>query len=186
MSSSKVARVVGGKKARGGGALPRAETVNQIPSEKIIEIWANLKVKRNINSVDCWTPTTINSVNGSGYKQVTWNGIKVLVHHVAYRYKSHGKYTIPTGGDDDPQISHICGNRLCCNPRHLESVPRVINESRRYCHQHLWDISKCPHDGALRKNRHGKWVFCKKCIFVPLNERVDKQTWSDGQKRKKA
>ncbi|WP_368074186.1 HNH endonuclease signature motif containing protein [Staphylococcus aureus] len=29
------------------------------------------------------------------------------------------------------QIDHLCGQRLCCNPAHLEMVTHLTNQKRR-------------------------------------------------------
>ncbi|PWG73550.1 hypothetical protein DF186_22500 [Enterococcus hirae] len=38
---------------------------------------------------------------------------------------------MPTHDDGRPyDLDHLCRNRICCNPRHLEAVPRKINTLR--------------------------------------------------------
>lgn len=72
------------------------------------------KLLSKIKIVDgCWEWTGIVFV--SGYGQF-WNGIKtVRAHRLSYElYK--GK--IPTG----LTIDHLCRNKICVNPNHLEAV----------------------------------------------------------------
>lgn len=52
-------------------------------------------------------------------------GIKAQAQRVAYRM-AYGQ--IP----DDLEIDHLCNNRLCCNPKHLEAVPHTENMRRAW------------------------------------------------------
>ena len=52
------------------------------------------------------------------------NGQTVAVHLVVY---SHFYGYIP----GKKQIDHLCNNRLCCNPLHLEMVTHKTNQKRR-------------------------------------------------------
>ena len=51
------------------------------------------------------------------------NGITVATHIVAYTHY-HG-YIPPK-----MQVDHLCNNRLCCNPEHLELVTHLENQKR--------------------------------------------------------
>jgi len=69
----------------------------------------------------CWTFT--GSLNSDGYGQA-WDGKRLcLVHREAYLQR-HG--IIPFG----LQIDHLCRNRACCNPSHLEAVTQAVNIAR--------------------------------------------------------
>jgi hypothetical protein len=61
----------------------------------------------------------------NGYPKVTMNYRTCLVHRVVYE---HYKGSIPEG----LQIDHICKNKLCVNPEHLEAVTCLENMRRRY------------------------------------------------------
>jgi hypothetical protein len=58
-----------------------------------------------------------------GYGETFVNGRVVYVHRIAYE----GAFgPIPDGFE----IDHLCRNRACCNPAHLEAVTRAVNTRR--------------------------------------------------------
>ena len=59
----------------------------------------------------------------SGYGYIRQNGRPRLAHRVAYE---HLVGPIPEGLD----IDHLCRNRRCCNPLHMEPVTRSENVKR--------------------------------------------------------
>lgn len=61
---------------------------------------------------------------GGGYGRMSLNGQTVAVHLVVY---THYFGYIP----GKKQIDHLCNNRLCCNPHHLEMVTHKTNQKRR-------------------------------------------------------
>lgn len=61
---------------------------------------------------------------GGGYGRMSLFGQIVAVHLVAY---THYFGYIP----GKKQIDHLCNNRLCCNPAHLEMVTHLENQRRR-------------------------------------------------------
>lgn len=69
----------------------------------------------------CWN--WIGGQNGNGYGQFQVEHRKVYVHRWAYeRFVG----PIPEGY----QIDHLCRNRGCCNPAHLEPVTQRENQLR--------------------------------------------------------
>jgi hypothetical protein len=100
--------------------------------DAIIRFWGN--VDKNGPTPECrpelgpcwlWTK----SVQKTGYGQVGndklgMSGGKVIfTHRVAYELI---KGPIPDGFE----IDHLCGNRRCCNPDHLEAVTKRMNCER--------------------------------------------------------
>jgi hypothetical protein len=59
----------------------------------------------------------------SGYPQISVSAKMQLVHRLTYEAE-HGP--IPVG----LQIDHLCRNRTCCNPAHLEAVTSRENTMR--------------------------------------------------------
>jgi len=75
-----------------------------------------LSVMASINKVEqapCWIWR--GAVGERGYGKVTVNYRSWLVHRYVYTQLVNA---IP----DDLTIDHLCGNKLCVNPKHLEAV----------------------------------------------------------------
>lgn len=75
----------------------------------------------------CWIwqgPTSGDKGRGAGYGRMSLNGQTVAVHLVTFTHQ-HGY--IP----GKKQVDHVCRNRLCCNPAHLELVTPRQNQKRR-------------------------------------------------------
>ncbi len=97
--------------------------------------WA--KVAGRSDPVDCWE--WLASRGESGYGRLRFNGKEVKAHRYAYELLVG---PIPEGLD----LDHLCRNRGCVNPRHLEPVTRSVNLRRSplihpgHCPQgHLYD-----------------------------------------------
>ncbi len=71
-----------------------------------------------------WTGPTSGTGRGGGYGRMCLAGQTVATHLVVY---THYFGYIPS----KKQIDHLCNQRLCCNPQHLELVTHLRNQRRR-------------------------------------------------------
>ena len=71
-----------------------------------------------------WRGPTSGTGRGGNYGRMSLNGQTVATHIVAY---THYFGYVP----GKKQIDHLCNNRLCCNPAHLELVSHLTNQRRR-------------------------------------------------------
>ena len=71
----------------------------------------------------CWH--WVYGVNTGGYGAIKHEGKNVLAHRASYELS---KGPIPEGLD----LDHLCRNRACINPDHLEAVPPVVNVMRGF------------------------------------------------------
>ena len=71
-----------------------------------------------------WTGPTSGAGRGGGYGRMKLDGQTVATHLVAF---VHFFGYLPS----KKQVDHLCNNRLCCNPQHLELVTHLENQKRR-------------------------------------------------------
>lgn len=95
-----------------------SKRVKQAPAERF---WAKVQVG---GPTECWPWTAAR--NTKGYGQFKASGKLVPAHRWAYE-QIVGK--IPDG----LQIDHLCRNRGCVNPGHMEPVTSKINTLRGVC-----------------------------------------------------
>lgn len=76
------------------------------------------------NKTDCWNWT--GSLDGFGYGLLWYKRKTERIHRVIYSFFKH---QIPRGRDATKfaQLDHICKNKKCCNPEHLELVSQKTN-----------------------------------------------------------
>jgi len=79
--------------------------------------------KYQVNEAGCWVWTATGVANGYGTIDV--DGRHALAHRVAYELFVG---EIPAGLD----LDHLCRNRRCVNPAHLEPVTRSENLRRGF------------------------------------------------------
>lgn len=108
-----------------------------------------------------WTACKLDGSHG-GFRL---NGKIEYAHRVSYMY---WKTTIP----ENMQIDHLCRNRSCVNPQHLETVaPKenilrgigiaAINAKKTHCiHGH----ELIPKNTYIRKNGNRQCILCHKIL----------------------
>ena len=82
------------------------------------DFWSKAEVR---GPAECWPWQR--STNGRGYGRVRVNGKQTGAHRVAYEFR---KGPIPAG----LEIDHLCRQRSCVNPDHLEAVRHQVNVLR--------------------------------------------------------
>lgn len=84
----------------------------------------NANIEINENGCWVWQGSTSGEGRGGGYGRISINGHTCAVHRVvatAYFGYIPRKMT----------VDHVCNNRLCCNPDHLEVVSNLENQRRK-------------------------------------------------------
>lgn len=127
--------------------------------------------KRSISENGCWEWTGHVSKNGYGMTHVgsRSGGQKrpqVYVHRESYRIHVGA---IPDGMD----LDHLCRNRKCFNPDHLEPVTRRENVARGIGPQKLSEVNgskrfcknghEFTEENTIRRGPEGRWRRCRAC-----------------------
>ena len=86
-----------------------------------------IKIEARNASTPCWIWT--GEINRNGYGRMRLDGQRYMTH--IFSYKAHGK-PFKIGRKHKYVIDHLCENRACCNPDHLQQVTETVNLNRRY------------------------------------------------------
>lgn len=108
----------------------------------------------------CWSYK--GTPNRCGYSRAKIGGKEVLVHRLAYE---HYVGLIPEG----LEIDHLCRNRWCCNPAHLEPVSGKENKLRgETLNAGNARKTHCPrghpYSGSNLRIKVGKKKTCRVCV----------------------
>jgi len=109
-------------------------------------------------------------IRPDGYAEITIGGRKVLIHVFAY---TAFRGPVPDGF----QLDHLCRNRKCGNPFHLEAVTPQVNTLRSNAPSaHHAHKTHCVNGHEFSEENtylyKGKWRVCRIC----KNARQKKKT----------
>lgn len=145
---------------------------------KSSDIWPSLaaKVEHYLDKTSspdgCWIWTR--STSGGGYGHMGWDGKVVRVHRA---YVKDLGWDVPDG----MHLDHLCRNRVCCNPDHLEVVTPLENARRGIgLGKRVNPVTHCPrgheYDEANTYHNPSGSRACRACHVI----------WSREYMRKKA
>lgn len=101
----------------------RQNIINRIKSRCLIEDTGFI-LNAQPSPCHLWAGPTSGKGRGGHYGRMSLNGQTVAVHIVI---ATHYYGYIPS----KKQIDHLCFQRRCCNPAHLEIVSHLTNQRRR-------------------------------------------------------
>lgn len=153
--------------------MPKHIPVHRIfaPTERVTRC-GGTHIERLFNRIDkkpsgCWVWT--GAVDGNGYGRLRIGGELFCAHRAAYEMI---RGAIPEG----LQLDHLCRNRLCVNPAHLEpvthqeNVKRGKHPSRTHC---LHGHERTPENTYVLKRKGGKLM--KNCRICHLERAKQKR-----------
>jgi hypothetical protein len=123
----------------------------QLRERLLSKLAVDLDGPRLADDSPCWVWT--GKPGRGGYCQIKYNGRMAYIHRVAYELwfgTIPGSLPAAVRGDGE-DVDHLCRNRACANPAHLEAVTHrvnihrgetvnAINAAKTECHQgHLFD-----------------------------------------------
>jgi hypothetical protein len=127
------------------------------------------KVDKSAGEDNCWP--WIGAKRTDGYGVVKIKNTLQKAHRVAWSISHPGESLTWLTHSDGQVVDHLCGNKGCCNPLHLEAVTQSVNAIRyqrsRFtglCNNgHAVEFGKqckqCNHDNAIRWREHNREAY---------------------------
>lgn len=134
-----------------------AEKSREVPFME--RLMANL----DITPGGCWTWT--GHCYSNGYSIIAWRATQHLGHRLSFRFF---RGEIPDG----LQLDHLCRNRACVNPTHLEPVTAMEN-TRRAMRSHC--VNGHPFDVENTWMHKGK-RYCRECRRRRVREYLERRS----------
>ena len=123
----------------------------------------HMRIVASYEAGKCWPWP--GRIHPEGYGQTFWNGHRMNAHRAMYELLIG---PIPTGLD----LDHLCRNRSCVNPAHLEPVTRRENIRRGETGSWFRSKTHCPrghpYSGANLIVRKGGGRKCRTCHSAGL------------------
>lgn len=151
-------------------------TVDHISQKDLTRIFTKISISFQVqwNGIPCW------EWQGSlprGYGQVSWNKYPQRIHRLIYAWLVE---PLPTGTRQEngrlPELDHLCRNKRCCNPIHLELVSRKINHERGTS-IHRSSVTQCIHGHPFNK-KNTRWFgpnnLQRQCITCCRKRAIDR------------
>lgn len=110
----------------------------------------------NIRRTDsCWLWT--GKTNGRGYGKLYYGGRTERAHRLSFKLFRHD---IP----DELVIDHLCNNKVCVNPEHLDAVTQQVNVGRYYAAKAPKPVCVNGHAMTYHNTyQYGNRKICKEC-----------------------
>jgi hypothetical protein len=113
-------------------------TVNHIPTKDLIRIFSRIKIDSAVawNDVPCWIWQ--GRLHNLKYGSCSWRGKYESTHRLMYAWLIAPLPSSLKVTREQIEVDHLCQRPLCCNPVHLEAVPKTVNiqrtvERRTHC-----------------------------------------------------
>lgn len=129
-------------------------------------VWKFIKFPKNLN--ECWIWKSV--LNNKGYGVFGFDSKKYKAHRFMYEYLI---------GEIPKELvtDHLCRNRKCVNPEHLEFVTDKVNINRGIGNRQK-EKTHCPFGHKYTEENtyhHNNARTCRKCSAVKMSIKRKKQ-----------